>query len=297
LLASVVESSDDAILSKSSEGVITSWNPAAERLYKWTAAEAVGRHVSLIVPADRADEVARIMDRLESGERIEHFETVRLCKDGTRVDVAITGSHLRDRDGRNVGYSWIARDITARKLAEEALKTIEERLRLFIEYVSAPIAMLDKDMRYLHVSRRWLADYRLGDRDITGLSHYELFPNAPHHWEEIHRRCLAGATDRCEEARFDRGDGSVQWIRWEIRPWLKPSGEVGGIIMFTEDITERKHSEEALRVGEERYRTLIAATTSIVWDSPSSGAFDSEQPGWTAFTGQAVEQHRGWGWL
>jgi len=108
---------------------------------------------------------------------------------------------------------------------------------------------------------------------------------------------MAGAVDRCDEARFERGDGTVQWIRWEVRPWMVASGEIGGIIMFTEDITDRKRSQEKLRASEERYRTLIAATSAIVWTSPPSGAFDSDQPGWTAFTGQTLEQHRGWGWL
>ena len=107
----------------------------------------------------------------------------------------------------------------------------------------AAIAMFDPDMRYLLVSKRWLADYHLGDRDITGLSHYEVFPDIPERWKEIHRRCLAGAVERCEEDRFDRADGSVEWLTWEIQPWGRRGTPNSGIIMFTEVITERKQAE------------------------------------------------------
>jgi PAS domain S-box-containing protein len=110
--------------------------------------------------------------------------------------------------------------------------------------------MFDRDIRYVQVSRRWLNDYGLGERDLRGLSHYDVFPEIPDSWKEAHRRGLAGEVVRAEADRFDRADGSVQWLRWEVRPWLDAEGEVGGIVIFTEDITERKRTEEALRYNE-----------------------------------------------
>lgn len=139
------------------------------------------------------------------------------------------------------------RSETTLRESEARLRESQERLGLFIEYAPASLAMFDKDMRYLNVSRRWLSDYGLADRDILGLSHYEVFPEIPERWKEAHRRGLSGEVVRSEGDRFERSDESVQWLQWEVRPWYGAPGEVAGILIFTEDITARKHAEEALR--------------------------------------------------
>jgi len=121
-LASIVESSDDAIISKTLEGVITSWNGGAERLYGYPAAEAIGRPISLIIPPDRPNEMLRILARLERGEHVESYETMRMRKDGTRLEVSITVSPIRNASGKITGASAIGRDITEEKRAEAALR-------------------------------------------------------------------------------------------------------------------------------------------------------------------------------
>ena len=121
LLAAIVESSHDAIVSKSLNGVITSWNKGAERLFGYTAEEAVGQNITLIIPAERRDEERTILEQLARGERVDHFETVRMRKDGSLLDVSLTISPMKDASGRVVGASKLARDITERKRAEEAL--------------------------------------------------------------------------------------------------------------------------------------------------------------------------------
>jgi PAS domain S-box-containing protein len=132
-LAAIVESSDDAILGKTLEGMILSWNSGAERIYGYSAEEVVGRPVSLLVPPDRTDEVPKILDRIKRGEGIEHYETVRVRKDGRHIDVALTISPIRDAVGKIVGASTIARDITERKQAENAIhalnRELEDRVR------------------------------------------------------------------------------------------------------------------------------------------------------------------------
>ena len=128
LLASIVESSEDAIFSKSADGVIQTWNGAAERLFGYTAEEAVGRHISLVVPKDRSDEEARIMARLRGGERIESLETVRVHEDGQPLDVSLTISPLFDAAGAVVGASTIARDIGPQKDAERRIYALMARL-------------------------------------------------------------------------------------------------------------------------------------------------------------------------
>jgi PAS domain S-box-containing protein len=138
-------------------------------------------------------------------------------------------------------------DITARKQAEEKLLEREEQLRIFVEYAPASIAMFDTHMRYLAVSQRWLADFGLKGQGLLGRSHYEVFPETTERQKEVHRRCLAGVVERAAEDRFERPDGSIQWIQWEVRPWRSALGTIGGIIIFSEDITERKRTEEILR--------------------------------------------------
>ena len=127
--------------------------------------------------------------------------------------------------------------------ARDALQESEGRLRLFIEHAPAALAMFDHDMRYVAVSRRWKTDYGLGDQDIVGRSHYEVFPEISEALKTLHRRGLAGEVLKSDEDRFDRADGSVQWVKWELRPWHDKAGAIGGIVLFSEDITERKRAE------------------------------------------------------
>src|SRR5215475_16207113 len=126
LLASIIAGSDDAIFSKTLDAIITSWNRGAERMYGYTAEEIIGHPVSILVPADKPDDVARIMERIRAGESLDHYETVRRHKDGTLLYVTLTISPIRASDGEIVGASTIARDMTSRRLAEEALRASEK---------------------------------------------------------------------------------------------------------------------------------------------------------------------------
>jgi len=127
-----------------------------------------------------------------------------------------------------------------------ALQVSEERMRMFIKHTPAAVAMLDRNLRYVLVSARWHADYRLGERDIIGRRHYDVFPETPASWRTIYERCLAGASDKNDEAAFERADGTLDWVRWDIHPWYTERGEIGGIIMFTEVITDRKNQERKI---------------------------------------------------
>jgi PAS domain S-box-containing protein len=125
------------------------------------------------------------------------------------------------------------------------LQAREELLKIFVKNVPAGVAMLDRDMRYLQVSDRWCADYGVDASQILGRSHYEALPDMPDRWREIHRRALDGETLRADEDRWDRKSGTT-WVRWEVRPWLNVDGELGGILIFAEEITRRKQADEAL---------------------------------------------------
>jgi PAS domain S-box-containing protein len=180
--------------------------------------------------------------------------------DGEYCWILDVGVPRLNPDRSFAGYIGIAVDVTERKEAEEALREFnralekqtvelqarEELLKIFVKNVPAGVAMLDRDMRYLQVSDRWCADYSVLDSSqVLGRSHYELFPDIPDRWKEVHRRALAGETVRADEDRWDR-EGGTTWLRWEVRPWLNLEGLPGGILIFAEDITRRKQMEEVL---------------------------------------------------
>ncbi|WP_224983146.1 sensor histidine kinase [Geomonas agri] len=144
----------------------------------------------------------------------------------------------------------IAEIAEAREFLEQvaaAKRESEERQEVFIEHAPAALAMFDRQMRYLHVSQRWLRDYGMEGRDIIGMSHYEIFPEISAEWREFHKRGLAGEVIRSEADRFDRADGSVQWVRWEIRPWRLAGGGIGGIVLFSEDISDLKKAQDEIQ--------------------------------------------------
>jgi len=191
------------------------------------------------------------------------FETVHRHKDGHRVPVEVA-LQLVTPAGGSPRFVAVVRDVTERRAAEAALRESEANLRLFIEHAPAALAMFDRDMRYLAVSRRWLSDYGLPE-DVLGGSHYEVFPEIAGPWKEAHRRAMSGEVIRADEDRFVRADGRVQWLRWEVRPWYSSAGSVGGVVIFSEDISAAKRAEIALRDSEERYRQLFESSPQILW--------------------------------
>ncbi len=161
----------------------------------------------------------------------------------------------------------LAAALSDRRRAQQRMEENEKQLRLFVEHTPAPVAMFDRQMRYLLASRRWLSDYGLRSEDLAGRSHYEVFPeiNDMPQWKAVHQRCLAGAVESCEEDLFPRRDGTMDWVRWGIHPWRRAGDDIGGIIMFTEVITERKRAQEALRERERAYATLLANLSGMAY--------------------------------
>ncbi|MCG5525703.1 response regulator [Ectothiorhodospira haloalkaliphila] len=142
--------------------------------------------------------------------------------------------------------------------SEARLREREELLAQFIEHAPAALAMFDERMCYLATSRRWRETYGRGDLERPGACHYDVFPEIGERWREVHRRGLAGEVLRAEEDRFERADGVVQWLRWEVRPWQRADGSVGGIMILSEDITERHENALALRLQARRAEAMLA---------------------------------------
>jgi len=188
-------------------------------------------------------------------------EVVR--SDGGHRWVIARGEATRDADGRITALHGTMQDITERKLAEVVLQESKEQLKLFIEYAPASLAMLDQQMCYLAFSQRWRSDYSLGDGNLLGLCHYDIFPEIGEEWKAIHRRCLAGEVIRADEDRFERTDGRVQWLRWEVRPWYLGSGTIDGMVIFSEDITHLKQAEEALQLNVDLEKRITERTAEL----------------------------------
>jgi PAS domain S-box-containing protein len=241
-------------------GVVT-WTPEMESLYGLSPGrfgQTQTAFENLIHPADRARVMELVDCALETGQQTTGEWRV-VWPDGSTHWIAGRWQVLMNESGEPFRVVGANMDVTGLKRTEEALVEVnrnleaqaallqsrEELLKIFVKHVPAAVAMLDRDMRYIQVSDRWCADYSPGRAQILGCSHYEIFPDMPERWKEIHRRCLAGETLRADEDRWDGKDGP-HWARWEVRPWKTAEGTMGGILILAEDITRRKQMEEAL---------------------------------------------------
>jgi PAS domain S-box-containing protein len=262
LLAAIIESSDYAIVSKSLEGRILSWNAGAERLFGYTAAEAVGQKINLIIPPDRQDEEGEILARLRRGERIDHFETVRMAKDGRRLDISVTVSPVRDATGRVVGASKVARDITARKQAEDEIRRTTQTLRTVVHASPLPIVIVDPNPPLV---RLWnpAAEALFGwtEAEVVG----RPMPIVPDDKQTECRLYLAAvgagqAFNGAETRRLTKA-GTTVFVSLSAAPLHDGAGRVHGILLMFTDITDRKRVEDALREAD-RAKDEFLATLS-----------------------------------
>jgi PAS domain S-box-containing protein len=197
-------------------------------------------------PEDLNRDLDHVQELIEGVRRVYQMEKRYFHRDGHIVWIRLTASLVRDLLGAPVNFVSQIEDITTRKNLEKALAESEERTRLFAEHAPASVAMFDRDMRYLVVSKKWISDYRLEDSLVIGRSHYEVFPDIPDRWKQDHKDCLQGSVKISEADLFKRTDGSEQWLRYELRPWFTSDGNIGGVVMFTQDITQQKLMEESL---------------------------------------------------
>jgi PAS domain S-box-containing protein len=239
-------------------------NPAFCSMLGFTEEELRRKHCVEFSPAEDAEKDWALFQQLQS-ESIDHYQLEKryFRHDGTLLWGRLSISLLHT--GSSPLVIAMVEDITEKRSAEEAVHSQEELLESFVRNVPAGVAILDRDMRYLQVSDRWCADYSLDSSQVIGRSHYELFLDVPEQWKEMHRRGLSGETLRCEEDRWQREDGTIKWVRWEIRPWTAPSGAIRGILIFAEDITQGKQLEIAISEmsqrlieSQEQERTRIA---------------------------------------
>ena len=264
----LIENSSDIITVLDPDGTIRFESPSFERLLGYTQHEIDGRIAfDFIHPDDLPMVLEKFQQVVQQPGESQTAEFRFRHKDGSWRNFEGIGRATVDAKGQLCVIAN-SRDISERKRSEEVLIRSHGLLASFVEHTPAAVAMLDKNLRYVAVSHRWLTDYRLGEQDLIGRHHYDVFPEIKNMKElqAIHQRCLSGAVERCEEDRFIRLDGSEEWIRWEIRPWQDETGGIGGIIMFTEVITERKGAELARQESEQRFNYVVEATADGIWD-------------------------------
>jgi PAS domain S-box-containing protein len=274
LLAAVVESSDDAIEVISLDQTVLSWNKGAERIFGYTAEEMVGRKIGMVVPPDRQNEMENLLDRIRSGEPVSHLETVRVCKDGRRIDVSLTVSPIKDQRGVMVGASKIARDITETKRSQQALREAEEKVHTLVENIPDVAWTVDINRHVNFVTPN--VEKMLG---IPAAEFYArgsaLFFDAVHPEDrEQASAAFAGLFLRDEvydiECRVRRRDGTWLWGHSRALATYERNG-VKYATGLLSDITPRKKAEQATRESEERYRLLFQRSLAGVFRCSQAG--------------------------
>ena len=243
-LAEIVDSIPAAVVVLDAHGAIALVNAHAETLFGYAHGELLGEPAEILIPrrfrTSRSEHLVGFVVDPSTRPMTAGQDLGGLRKDGTEFPVEIRMNSVATKDGSFI-VSVIA-DVTERLQVDAKPGGKTEQLKLFVARAPVAMAMLDREMRYIVTSRRWLSDHGLGHRDLRGLSHYDVFPDLPDRWRTVHRRVLGGELVTATEDRFDRADGTVQWLRWEVQPWYDETSQ-GGIIIFTEDITDRKRAE------------------------------------------------------
>jgi PAS domain S-box-containing protein len=260
-LAAIIESSDDAIIGKDLNSIITSWNKGAEKIFGYAASEVLGTSIMRLIPADRCDEENQILGKIKRGESVGHFETLRQTKDGRLIDVSVTVSPIKDATGKVFGVSKVARDITERKQAEAELRATHAQLRQLLEHSPAVIYSLRVEGQ--SVTPVFVSENieRLLGVSVAESTRYEWWLESLH--PDDRERVLSKLSESLSgdgysmEYRIRHQDGSYRWIEDNNRVVRDASGEATEAVGVWTDITERKQAEVVLKESERRFREML----------------------------------------
>lgn len=264
--AAVIESSDDAIVTKNLDGIITSWNKGAQQIFGYTAEEVVGRHISVLAPPERMDEFPSILGRLRQGERIEHYETLRRTKDGRIIDVSLTVSPIRNAAGEIVGASKIARDITSRKAAEAALSKREQEVTTLLASLPDIVMRFGPDLRFRYISPAILNATGLQPAEFIGKTHAESgFTAAPFkYWESKVAEVFATGKMVTADFSVPRENGDSREYTAIAVPEFSRSGSVESVLAIVRNVTSEQRAKAAQRAIERELLLLIEASSALL---------------------------------
>jgi len=255
---SMVESSNDAVVGKTLDGIITDWNSGAERLYGYTAREVTGKPISMLSPPDRPDEIPRLIGRIRSGERIGRYETDRITKDGRRIQISLSLSPIKNTDGAIIGISTTANDITEKKrLQDEILKAKDEWERTF-DAVPDLISIIDRDHRIVRVNKSMSDRFGIPVRDAIGRPCYEIVHHSGHPPRSCpHQLLMSDGKEHVQEIHEDTLNGDFLVT---ASPLMDAAGTVTGSVHVFHDITEPKRAEKALQQALKKLNMLSSIT-------------------------------------
>lgn len=248
----LLEAASQAIVAVDAKGAIALVNAETQRMFGYAREELIGQPIETLIPEALGERHRALREEYRRAPKPRPMglgmELTARRKDGSEFPVEAGLGCVQTPSGQ-LFVAYIT-DITERRRAGEALRKSERDLRRYMESAPAAIATFDREMRYLAVSRRYCDIHGLRGQEVLGHSYYEILPEIPERWRALHRHCLAGAVERSGGEPFEGPDGSEQCIRWEIQPWQETDGSVGGIVVFSEDITAQKHAErEILRLN------------------------------------------------
>jgi PAS domain S-box-containing protein len=247
--AALVESSDDAIVAKNTDGVVISWNPAAEKLFGWTAQEMIGGSIRRLLPPDRQEEEDDILARIRSGQRVEPFYTKRLHKDGHLLDVSVSVSPVRDEQGKVIGASKIARDVGPYLRAQERVRESEERFRTLAETISQLAWIAEADGHIIWYNQRWYEFTGTTPEGVEGwgwrkVHHPDYLESAERHYREA----LAKGEEWEDTFPLRGKDGEYRWFLSRAKPIRNEAGEIVQWFGTNTDITEQREQAEQIRL-------------------------------------------------
>jgi len=253
-LAGIIDSTLDAIISVNAAQRVIIFNPAAEQLFGYTKAEVLGTGLERLIPYLYQEKYEEHFahcrtDRIAASGSASHTELIGVHKNGSEFPMEASISN-----GAVAGEmitTIVLRDITKRRQAEDALVKSRRQLEIFIGEAPISIAMFDREMNYIAHSRRWPGNHASSLADLTGRNHYEVYPDIPERWRQIHRDGLAGIPAHNDEDLWVLANGQQCWLRWSVIPWRDERDEIAGLIISTEDITPTKQIESALRRSED----------------------------------------------
>ena len=294
-LASIVESSDDAIVSKDLDGIIRTWNRGAERLFGYKAAEVIGRPITILIPPDRLDEEPGILARIRRGERVDHYETVRRHKDGSLIDISLTVSPMRDAKGAIVGASKIARDITERKRAEEALRESEAKFRDYAETASDWFWEIGPDYKFTLLTENAFGSHA-ADRIGTACWDHALdLETEPEKWRLVRATLDSRKPFRDFVYCTAGGNGSPMYVRASGKPVFDANGEFRGYRGTGTDVTAIMRAQEALRESERSARSAIDGIAGLVAILAPNGEVETVNRQFLEYFGRSLEWLKNWG--